>query len=546
MTDPRSIPPVIRRPRVVLAAALAAAACALAGCSTSPGPSAAAAGKPVRGGTLKVALGPGITCLDPQQTISLDARSATRGIAESLTDLDPNTGKIVPWLAKSWQVNADATRYTFHLATGLTFSDGTPFTARTVQKNLDYIKDTLGGKALRGAGYLKNYTGTEVVDDHTAVVRFSRPSIQFLGGTATPAFAMLAESSVQATPEDRCQGSLVGTGPFTLAGYRQNQSIKLTRRKGYVASSALARHKGEPYLDGISFRIMPVSNVRSGALGSGQVDVASAVASQDTQALTARGYRVKAAVQPGLPGSFFVNVTRPQFKDPAVRQALQISLNRASLVKAVLGARFKPATSVLSSTTPGYRNLSRSLTPDPRMAASLLDAAGWARGPDGVRAKNGTKLSMTVVYSSEIGDYYTSLLQLVQRQWKDIGVSVELKDITQASLAADLADGDYDLWISSLTEAEPDVLRTFVGGYHPGQRELRASGITGLFDTEQAAAQPGERARVFGRIQQKMIDGALVIPLFESAQLMGASRKVGGLRFEAGAFLSYYDAWIQR
>ena len=450
-------------------------------CTTGSGSGGSTAGDPVDGGTLKVALGPGITCLDPQQTISLDARSVGRAVADSLLDLDPKTGELKPWLATAYEVNADATVFTFDLKEGVTFSDGTPFDATVVKKNLDYVKDVLKGKAARGSGYLRHYTSTTVLSPAKVEVRFSKPSIQFLTGAATPALAMTSASSVQLSAAERCSGEYIGTGPFVLETDEPNQHITLTKRKGYTSWSSLAQHDGDAYLDKVEFRIMPVPSLRAGSLNSGQVDVATALAAQDLPGLEAAGRTTISQTQPGIPVSFMVNSTRPNLQDPAVRRALSLSMDRKTVVSTLLGDTASVAKGPLTESVVGFEDLSSELTFDPDGASKSLDEAGWLPGDDGVRMKDGERLSVSIIYTSDIGEFYTSFLQAFQQDWKKLGIEVKLSNITLASLADAFLSHDYDMWVGSVTEVDPDVLANFVGGYHADQATLERNGITEVF-----------------------------------------------------------------
>ncbi|WP_083391210.1 ABC transporter permease [Parafrankia soli] len=120
--------------RLTAAAVLASATLAACGGGGSGGDGGGTdTGTPVPGGTLKIAFWSSLqSCFDPNQVYVIETRSINRNFADSLTDQDPETGKIVPWLAKSWKVNPDATEYTFVLRDGVTFSDGTPLDANAV------------------------------------------------------------------------------------------------------------------------------------------------------------------------------------------------------------------------------------------------------------------------------------------------------------------------------------------------------------------------------------------------------------------------------
>src|SRR5699024_6484700 len=94
-------------------------------------------GQPVSGGTLKFAVGSDAGCIDPQQVGSNDSIYSTRQLVDSLTDQDPETGEIVPWLATDWDINDDVTEFTFTLQPDATFSNGDPVDAAAVAANFD-------------------------------------------------------------------------------------------------------------------------------------------------------------------------------------------------------------------------------------------------------------------------------------------------------------------------------------------------------------------------------------------------------------------------
>ncbi|WP_258563897.1 ABC transporter substrate-binding protein [Streptomyces himalayensis] len=119
-------------------------------------------------------------------------------------------------------------RFIFRLRSGATFSDGTSVDAEAVKKNFDAIPK-LGGLAILAQGYLTDYRGTEAVDRLTAKVIFDRPDAEFLQATSTAALGLVSPADTASTPERRCADGVHGSGPFTVSGYRQNQSLTLPR-----------------------------------------------------------------------------------------------------------------------------------------------------------------------------------------------------------------------------------------------------------------------------------------------------------------------------
>lgn len=531
----------------LLVAGATALTLGLAGCSGG-GSTASANGssaKPVSGGTLKVELSAAPSCLDPAVAFSANERAVVRPLADSLVDMDPKGGKIEPWLASSWSVNPDATKYTFHLVSNATFSDGTPVDAQAVKSTFDYLVKNLEATSSRGAGYLRGYTGTKVIDPHTAEVDFSAPAVQFLAGASTSTLAILSTKSAEATPDQRCAGDFAGSGPFTLAKYTQGQSAELARRKDYDWASKIAGHQGAAYLAGIDFQVVNVSNARDGALESKQSDVALDIATQDVAQLKGAGVTPLFGTQPGLPSSFMLNVTRPGLDDKAVRQAMMIGFDRKSAVNAVLGSYYKPATSILTSDLPQYKDESNTVTFDAAKAKKILSAAGWKPGSDGIRSKGGVDLNFAVTYTSTFGAYYTSLLQLFQQQMKDIGIKITLKDGTQAQQFSVIGTHDYDIDITSLTDVDPDIIRSSAGALL-APKTLDAGGVTALFTTSQGQSDPSERKATYGKIQDAIVDAAYIIPFWEGGQFVGYGSNVKGLSFDFQSWLTFYDTSLTK
>jgi peptide/nickel transport system substrate-binding protein len=540
--------PGASRNRLTLTGLAAATAIVLAACGSSGGSSSGAgsadSGKPVSGGTLHVDLSAAPDCLDPAVAISADERAVVRPLADSLVSMSAK-GAIEPWLAKSWTVNKNATVYTFHLRPGMTFSDDTPVDATAVKDTFDYLVKNLEATSPRGRGYLIAYKETKVINPLTAEVIFSAPSVQFLAGASTTTLAILSAGSAQKTPDQRCAGDFTGSGPFTLTSYTQGQSATETRRSGYDWAPATATHDGSAYLDALDFQVVDTSNARDGALESGQTDVALDIATQDVPALKAADVRPIFGTQSGVPAAFVVNTTRPGLNDLTVRKAMMIGFNRAADVKAVLGDYYTPATSIFTRNLPVYKNESAAMAYNPAAARKLLQKAGWMPGPGGIREKNGVKLSFSVIYSEAFGAYYTSLLQLFQQDMKAIGIGITLNDLTGAAQVAAGLGHDFDLDITSLTDSDPDIVRsTLALGLFPDAAALKTTGLVALLAQSDAEPVPAQRAATYAKIQDIMIDDAFVIPFWEGGQFVGYTSNVHGLEMDFQSWLVFYDTWL--
>ncbi|MET0233155.1 MAG: ABC transporter substrate-binding protein [Kibdelosporangium sp.] len=521
-----------------LALALVTTGCATAGSATDP----AQAGPPKEGGTLTLGIAFNPDCLDPQQTGVNAALNITRQLVDSLTDQDPRTGEIKPWLARKWTVNDTSTIFTFELTPGATFADGTPVDAAAVRTNFEQIVK-LGAKSQLAAGYLAGLKEITAVDAGTLKVEFAQPSTQFLQATSTMSLGLLSPKAyLDTTPERRCQGEgLIGSGPFTFGEFRQNQQVVITKRKGYTWGSSLWSRRGEAYLDKVVYRIIPEPGVRTGALRSNQVDAITDVQPQD-EGQFSTGFHRPVRPNPGVAFNLTANTTRPVLAEEKVRQAVQKAVNRQEVVDTVLTSNYKPATSILASTTPLFEDLGDRLRHDPDGARKLLDEAGWVPGGDAIRVKGGQRLAAEVLFASNFNQNQT-MLELIQQQLRTIGFELRLKLVTPGESAQLQQAGNFDFTWFNVTRSDPDMLRVL---YHPKLRNLSklpaATALEKQLDLQ--ATDLSRRRTAVSDAQREIVDKAYAIPVFELTQVWAASLKVHGFDFEASSRLQLHDAWV--
>ncbi|CAO5192408.1 peptide/nickel transport system substrate-binding protein [Frankia sp. AiPs1] len=529
--------PVRRRPRTgaALAAVVTAAVVVLAACSSgharSQSVGGSAAGPSRQGGTLRYALFYSPTCLDPQQA----GEGPDLGVVESLTAQNPNTGAVVASLAASWEVRGDATSFTFHLRPNVTFSDGSALTSTVVAQNLNAIR-RLGATASHAGAYLAALTSVDTPDPRTVTITFNRPNAQFLQATATPALAIESAASLARPAGERCAGKIVGTGPFVVDSYTPNQQIVIKRRAGYAWAPSSAGHQGPARLDQVRIAIVTNETTRTGSLLSHQFDVISNVTPQDEPRVRAGGFSVLSRTDPGVVLSLWPNEKRPTLANRDIRVAISRAIDRQDIIATLYTPQYKPATSVLSSTTPGYTDLGRDLARDPASARALLDAAGWKPGPDGIRVRGGQRLTLDVIFG------LPRSLELIQQQLHAVGVDLRLRQLSISELQAQFAAGNYDFFLGNSARADPDVLRTLFAGFTI--TGASADPLTAALNGQAASVDTAVRNRDAAIAQRLLVTDAHDIPITELAEVVAASDKVHDLRFNANASLNFYDAWL--
>ncbi|WP_405721199.1 ABC transporter substrate-binding protein [Streptomyces sp. NBC_01537] len=527
------------------AALVTAAVLSLSACSSSSGSSSGSGGdggQAKAGGTLTFAVGSDAGCVDPQQVGSNDTIYSLRQIVDSLTDQDPRTGKIVPWLAKSWDISSDATTFTFHLRSGVTFSDGSPLTAQVVKDNFDAVPK-LGALGVLAEGYLSGLQSTTVVDPLTVRVKFGQPNAQFLQATSTHSLGIESSASAKESPQEKCSKGVVGSGPFVLKSYVQNQSINLAKRGKYAWGSSLWTKKGEAYLDKLVFKVVPEAGVRTGSLQSGQVDAIGSVGKANEAALKGGRVNLQQRANPGVVFNLGLNNSRPLLKDTKVRQAIGFAIDRQQIVDAVFPTGTQPATSILAHTTPDYADLGPDLTFDAAKAKSLLDSAGWKAGSDGIRSKNGTRLRLTVKWFANAATNQPAL-ELIQQQLKAVGVDVVLKELQITQFAPTLQSGDFDAVWGNVTRADPDILRSSYSTKLSNFYHLPASGLDSALSQQAATTEAAKRKQLVDQAQQLIVQNAYVVPVVELQTQLGVAEKVHNLDFDASSRIQLHDTWI--
>lgn len=535
-----------RRPRLLAITAALTVSVTLAACGGGSGTGASAGTAdtgPVQGGTLTFALGNDPISLNPQGGGSgNDAYYVNRQLVDSLVDQDPETGEIVPWLATDWEVNEDGTVFTFYLRDDVSFSDGTPFTAESVKNTLDDVV-AQGAKANWAADYVAGYAGTEVVDERTATVTFETPSIGFLQALSGPFLAPLAQATLDKPFEERAT-DIIGTGPFVLETYTPDQEVVLTAREDYAWGSALRENDGAPRLDEVVFQIVPEASVRTGSLQSDQVDVIGGVPPTDQANLEAAGFPLVLRANPGTTFGLHPYTDKPIVSEEPVRQAISLALDREELRDAVLTEDFAVATSVLSATTPSWTDLSDKLRHDPERAARLLDEAGWTESADGIRERDGERLSLTLAWQTNFVANQATV-ELIQQQLKEVGVEIELVSGTAPEVNEGEAAGEYDFRYGNFSRADGDVLRTRFHSALPRPFTAADPELDALLAAQAAESDAAARDVILTRAQEQILDKALYIPTFELTSILGTQQNVHGVTLGSDSRLApLTDAYV--
>lgn len=440
-----------------LVAVVCLAATALAGCAGGSN-----AGGLVSGGTFTLASAADPGNLDPQASVSSTLFQFAYFAYDRLLSIDAK-GAIRPQLATSWQVEGNQVTLTLHK--GVTCSDGSPFTARTAADNINYVGDPKNaspyGGLLLPAG--ARATADTAADKVTITLPQDAPFV--LNGLASVPVVCakgLADRKLLADTTD-------GTGPYQLTRSAPNDQYTFTRRTGYTwgPDGATTAQPGLP--DTIVIKIIPNESTAANLLLSGQINAASVIG-PDAKRLDAT--KMYAVDVPAVAGEMWYNQApgRPA-ADRTVRLALTQAVDLAQLRQVLTAGKGQPATALTVTdpvVCPGDSVAKAVPAHDLAAAKAALDAAGWTPGPDGIRAKAGRQLALTLVYGTQGGSAASSAAELAVQQWGQLGVKVTLSGQDNTATVNTLYNtGDWDIVWEPVNVYTPDQLVGFFTGANP-------------------------------------------------------------------------------
>ncbi|OLF06932.1 hypothetical protein BLA60_29145 [Actinophytocola xinjiangensis] len=522
-----------RHPRVLTA--VVAACLALSGCAAgAAGGEDTESGSPVRGGVLKYRAAGGGKSFDPATTTGYGLAVPVRGLVDSLV-FNEQDGSFAPWLATDWEVNENATRYTFTLRQDVTFSNGEKLDAAAVKLSYQALRDG-GAKYAVANQWIGALTSITTPDEHTVVFDLAKPNSSFLQAASSTVLGIVAPRTSALPFEQRQEGlGIIGSGPFVAQESRGEEGYTLVRREDYAWAPEPARNQGPAYLDRIEVHNIQDNSIAAAELRSGGLDLLHNTEPADKTEFAANpDITIRREPLPGSALGFAANVEFPGLDDPDVRRALSLAIDRDAVI-ARASAIDIPPKGAYTASNPYFTDQSDKIRTDVDEATRLLDEAGWAPGSDGVRARDGERLSFELVYSPSTISHEPNIA-VVQSQWKDIGVELRFGSLTQAELNQRLQSGDYAFSWGSGTRPDADVLRSTYGGINP---EL---------DTvfEQILAEPdiaGRRA-LAARASEIILDEAYYLPLYDFIQPLAYRNSTHLPLLEATHIPWLGDAWV--
>jgi peptide/nickel transport system substrate-binding protein len=513
------------------ASAAAPATTPSGGATTQP-----ASAAPTQGGTVTIGVDQEPPTMDPEASPSAITFYITSSTGETLLYVDQNR-KIQPWLAQSYEVSEDARTFTFHLRNDVTFQDGTPFNAAAVKWNLDRVVDP-NYKAGGALAQLTGYQGTDVVDDTTAVVHFKDPFVPFLIYAGSPYLPMLSPTATQ-KQGDQVNQTPVMSGPYKIDEWVPKDHITISRWDGYKRRAPWSDHDGPGYLDKVIWKFIPEAGTRSATVESGETQAATVLTPQDIPRLQSEGLQIVSTPWVGMPFMMFLTTTQPPTDDPNVRQAVEYGIDRDALVAALYQGIGQKAIGPLTAIMLDDPSLHGLYPHDTAKAGQLLDQSGWTPGSDGIRTKNGQRLTFSM-NAIDYGGGPDQSNQLIQGQLRQIGMDVSIKAQARPPWYEDnykCANNGMELFLRS---GELDVLdaafdSTNVGGNFNWSC-MKDPSVDSALQQGRQQTDATKRQQLYLQLEQKLMDQAVVVPLVDQLSVFALRPNVSGMKFSGNSY----------
>ncbi|MBW3556723.1 MAG: hypothetical protein KY454_07270 [Actinobacteria bacterium] len=463
-------------------------------------------------------------------------------VCETLVQLSPKY-EVLPVVASKWE-HVGGNTFRFTLDERAKFSDGRPVTADDVKYSLDYTvqKPETSGFAFLGL------ESTKVIDPRTVEVTPTKPNLRLVEQINHPTYAILAPGSdpFSDVKTTNC------TGPFKVSEYVAGERLVVVRNDNYW---------GEPAkLDKITFRFFPDDTTRTLALQNGEVDLVTDIPRPVVGTLEkVPGIKIEKSTV----GAVLLMYTalrdaqgNPRLlSDVRLRQAVAHAMDKEEFVNGVLGGNAEVVDTVAPPTVLGqYASMVKGLDHDPKAAARLLDEAGWKLGADGVRAKDGARLELSIVFDQTRTE--TSVVEFIQARLKDVGVVGKIERLDPGAYRNALDTGSYDLDLSlpNQNDANPAFLmslRWFSKATGKNAKIISPGPDTEferLIDQTQQATDKQELQRLAAQAMHQLVDvEAAGIPLSGMYRVLGVRDRVHGLEVHpSGTNQRWNDVFIAK
>jgi peptide/nickel transport system substrate-binding protein len=513
------------------------------------------------GGPVKILLWQAATLLNPHFATGTKDQIASRVFYEPLGSYDPD-GNIVPVLAaevpslQNGQVAKDGLSVTWRLKQNVAWHDGKPFTADDVVFNWEYVMDPAAAAVT--IGQYRDIARIDKLDSHTVKIVFKTPtpfwSAPFCGTGMIIPKHLFETYKGDKSREAPTNLKPVGTGAFKFVDFKPGDIVRGEINPNYhvanrplfdqvelkgggdaISAARAVIQTGEyDYAWNLQVEDDILKRLEQG--GKGRVDIAATGNIEHIQLNNADPW-TEVEGERSSPKS-----KHPFLLDPAVRQALNVLVDRGSVQEQIYG-RTGLATANFLNAPDKFRSKNTRFEFSPDKANQILDQAGWKRGADGIRAKDGKKLKL--VYQTAINAPRQKNQQIVKQACGKAGIDIEIKAITPSVyFSSDAANPDtylhfytdLQMYTTTMTQPDPQRFMDQFTSWEVSSKENKWAGrnptrwrneeYDKLWRAAESEMDPVKRAALFIKMNDLVIQNVVVIPVVYRPRVAGISNRM--------------------
>ena len=486
-------------------------------------------GTPVSGGDLVIARAADALAMNNTNTFDNNSIFVFEQIMEPLFTVTDDGKGTKPWLATGYKTSDDGLTYTVTLRKGVKFSNGDPMTSADVKFSIDAATATGND----GWGYINAAIDTvSAPDPGTVVFKLKYQWAPFIADLALFSNAIVPKDYDGQSADEFYQHP-VGTGPFVWDKWEKGKALTLKKNPDYW-------QQGKPYLDSVTWNVVPDGNARKLQLQGGQASIdeypdwSTMDDLKSTSGITATTFP---STQLTL---LTMNQQHKPFQDVHVRRAIAASIDRQAIVKAVLFGNGTAANSILMPGVPYYDKNTKGIQFDEDMAKSEMAKSSV---PDG--------FSTTILVRS--GDStQASVAQILQGELEPLGIKLEIKQLDPTAVKTARNAGDFDMLFGGWTMdiPDPDEWTSFAvdpdGGAHADYTWGNDPEIVKINKEAQKTTDTAKRQELYSKLQSLAAENSAEAYLYYSPYAYAWQNKVHGFFVTPLGNYHLEDVWLSK